>query len=120
LPNQKTINFLSIFLNLNLFSYNNNNHFPINFIHLFIFLEMGLQYLLLLGLKMIPQVVFSYVLEKWRWSVFRGDIKESEFNAAWWYMRSNLQGISTISNQQEHDFDPASKYHIVENMPYAR
>ena len=30
---------------------------------------------------------FGYLMDKWRWNVFRGKINESNYNSKWWEMR---------------------------------
>ncbi len=30
---------------------------------------------------------FGYLVDKWRWSVFRGEINETNYNHKWWEMR---------------------------------
>jgi peptidyl-dipeptidase A len=52
--------------------------------------------------------------------VFDGRAKSTEYNAAWWKLRTEYQGITPAVARSEADFDPGAKYHIPANTPYAR
>jgi peptidyl-dipeptidase A len=39
------------------------------------------------ALKKIAFLPFGYLMDKWRWNVFRGKINESNYNQNWWDMR---------------------------------
>lgn len=98
----------------------------------------------------LPLIPFSFVIDKWRWELFRGDTATSNVNKRWWQLRSvggkefslqrdrksytiftkndsrNLlsrakyQGVTAPVERTEHDFDPGAKYHIPDNTPYIR
>ncbi|GAB1608681.1 angiotensin-converting enzyme-like [Argonauta hians] len=72
------------------------------------------------ALDKIPSMLFSYVLEKWRWLVYRGDITTSNYTKSWWKMRYHFQGIHPPVKRFESDFDPGSKYHVLADIPYIR
>ena len=63
---------------------------------------------------------FGLLIDQWRWKVFSGAIKPTEYNAGWWALREQYQGISAPLPRSEKDFDPAAKYHVAANVPYMR
>jgi peptidyl-dipeptidase A len=63
---------------------------------------------------------FARSLDQWRWDVFAGKIKPSDYNKAWWDLRQTYQGIVPPVARTEKDFDPGAKYHIPANTPYLR
>ncbi len=72
------------------------------------------------GLEKIAFLPFGLMIDRWRWGVFSGAIKPEEYNAAWWQLRNQYQGIAAPIERSEADFDPGAKYHIPGNTPYAR
>jgi peptidyl-dipeptidase A len=72
------------------------------------------------GLEKISFLPFGLLIDRWRWGVFSGEIKPEEYNAAWWKLRNEYQGVSAPSERTEDHFDPGAKYHIPGNTPYAR
>jgi len=63
---------------------------------------------------------FGMLVDRWRWDVFDGTIPTAEYNAGWWRLRTELQGIGAPSERGEEHFDPGAKYHIPGNTPYLR
>ena len=47
-------------------------------------------------------------------------MKPSDYNAAWWKLREQYQGVSAPNARSEEDFDPGAKYHVAGNTPYTR
>ena len=72
------------------------------------------------GLEKIAFLPFGLLIDRWRWGVFSGEIKPEDYNAAWWKLRHEYQGVSAPVERSEADFDPGAKYHIPANTPYAR
>ena len=63
---------------------------------------------------------FGLLIDQWRWKVFSGSITPAQYNAAWWTLREQYQGISAPLPRTEEDFDPGAKYHVAGNVPYMR
>ena len=40
-----------------------------------------------IALKKLAFLPFGYLIDKWRWDVFRGKIKPENYNEMWWKMR---------------------------------
>lgn len=80
--------------------------------------DIGL--LLRQALDKIAFLPFGLLIDQWRWRVFSGEISPSEYNAAWWTLREQYQGIRAAVPRTEEDFDPGAKYHVPANTPYTR
>ncbi len=72
------------------------------------------------ALDKVAFLPFGYLMDKWRWDVFNGKTKSSEYNKSWWNLRKKYQGIEPASARPVNAFDPGAKYHIPANVPYAR
>ena len=72
------------------------------------------------ALSKIMFLPFGKMIDQWRWDVFSGKVKPEQYNAHWWKLRAKYQGVMPPSERGEEHFDPAAKYHIPANTPYAR
>jgi peptidyl-dipeptidase A len=72
------------------------------------------------ALDKVAFLPFALVIDKWRWGVFEGKTKPADYNAAWWKLRTDYQGIAPPVARDESSFDPGAKYHIPGNTPYLR
>jgi len=72
------------------------------------------------ALDKIAFLPFGIMIDKWRWSVFNGEYTPSEYNAGWWELREQYQGVRPPSERPSNAFDPGAKYHIPGNTPYMR
>ncbi len=86
-----------------------NRHYEIN-------------YLMRLALQKVAFIPFSYVMDKYRFLLFRNEINLAyELNSMWWTLRIEHSGImAAIPRNNEINFDPGAKYHISANVPYFR
>ncbi|XP_064597980.1 angiotensin-converting enzyme-like [Liolophura sinensis] len=82
--------------------------------------EYYTNYLMSMALDKIAFLPFGYLIDQWRWSVFKGETTASNYNDKWWQLRCKYQGISPPVQRTENDFDPGAKYHIPANTPYIR
>ena len=80
--------------------------------------DLGL--LLRLALDKVAFLPFGLMVDQWRWKVFSGEIGPEEYNAGWWDLRAEYQGIRPPLPRSEADFDPGAKYHVPANTPYTR
>jgi peptidyl-dipeptidase A len=72
------------------------------------------------ALEKVAFLPFGLMIDKWRWQVFSGQITPERYNQAWWELRRQYQGVAPPVARSESDFDPAAKYHVAANVPYAR
>ena len=73
-----------------------------------------------LALDKVAFLPFGKLIDEWRWKVFSGEVKPDNYNAAWWQLRDQYQGVAAPVARSEEDFDPGAKYHIPANTPYTR
>ncbi|HRP34733.1 MAG TPA: M2 family metallopeptidase [Gammaproteobacteria bacterium] len=73
-----------------------------------------------LALDKIAFLPFGKLIDQWRWDVFAGRTPPGQYNAAWWQLRADYQGIAPAVARDESDFDAGAKYHIPGNTPYTR
>jgi peptidyl-dipeptidase A len=82
--------------------------------------EEMINYLMNMALKKIAFLPFGYLVDKWRWNVFRGNITSDKYNREWWNMKLKYQGVEAPMKRNESYFDPGSKYHVAVDVPYVR
>lgn len=82
--------------------------------------EQDINFLMRMALEKIAFLPFGYIVDKWRFKVFRGEIIPDDYTSSWWRMREYYQGISSPIPRTSDDFDPGAKYHIPANVPYSR
>ena len=73
-----------------------------------------------MALDKIAFLPFAKMIDEWRWAVFSGKVVPSDYNKAWWELRTRYQGIAPPVERTEADFDPGAKYHIPANVSYTR
>ena len=73
-----------------------------------------------MALDKITFLPWGKLVDQWRWKVMNGEIKPADYNAGWWKLRADYQGVSPPIARTEEDFDPGAKYHIPGNTPYTR
>jgi peptidyl-dipeptidase A len=73
-----------------------------------------------IALDKIAFLPFGKMIDEWRWKVFSGEVTPANYNAAWWQLREQYQGVAAPVPRSEEDFDPGAKYHIPANTPYTR
>jgi len=69
------------------------------------------------GIAVLP---WAKLVDEWRWGVFSGETKPADYNASWWALREQYQGVAAPVARSEADFDPGAKYHIPGNVSYER
>lgn len=82
--------------------------------------EADINFLMRQALAKVAFLPFGYLIDQWRWSVFRGDTTPEKYTSDWWDLRCKYQGISPPVARSNDDFDPGAKYHIPGNTPYIR
>jgi len=73
-----------------------------------------------MALAKVAFLPFGLMIDRWRWGVFDGSIKPSEYNTAWWQLKAKYQGVAPVEARGEEFFDPGAKYHVPANTPYTR
>lgn len=82
--------------------------------------KQEINYLMYVALGKVAFLPFGYLVDNYRWELFREDIKPEDLNCGWWKLRQKIQGVVPPVVRTEQDFDPGAKYHIPGNVPYIR
>ena len=69
--------------------------------------DIGL--LLRQALDKIAFLPFGLLVDQWRWRVFSGEIAPEDYNAAWWDLREEYQGVRPAIPRTEESFDPRKR-----------
>merc|ERR1712117_523704 len=74
-----------------------------------------------MALEKLAFLPFGLLIDKYRWKIFDGSIKEKDWQKEWDRMRLYYQGIHPpVQRQGMHLFDAGGKYHVSANVPYIR
>jgi peptidyl-dipeptidase A len=73
-----------------------------------------------MALEKVAFLPFGLVVDKWRWDVLAGKTPKEKYNAAWWELRKQYQGLAPPVARSEADFDPGAKFHVPASVPYMR
>ncbi|EFN79409.1 Angiotensin-converting enzyme [Harpegnathos saltator] len=80
--------------------------------------DSNINFLMLMALRKVAYMPFAYIVDQWRWRVFSDGVED--MTAHWWELRLQYQGIVPPVPRSERNFDPAAKYHIPADSPYAK
>uniref|UniRef100_A0A1B0D1L8 Angiotensin-converting enzyme n=1 Tax=Phlebotomus papatasi TaxID=29031 RepID=A0A1B0D1L8_PHLPP len=80
--------------------------------------EDNINALFSMALERVAFLPFGYLIDKWRWDVFRNAVPETQWNTHWWDLRRLYQKISPPVPRSEEYFDPGAKYHIPADSQY--
>uniref|UniRef100_A0A1I8HD79 Angiotensin-converting enzyme n=1 Tax=Macrostomum lignano TaxID=282301 RepID=A0A1I8HD79_9PLAT len=76
--------------------------------------------LYLVALKEIAILPQSYLVDHYRYKLFKDEVPQHRWNAEWVNLRCRLMGLSSPVLRSEEDFDPGSIYHVVADVEYMR
>lgn len=79
-----------------------------------------LNFLMQRAVEKVAFLPFGLLVDRWRWQVFSGATAKDTWNASWWSLRRQFQGVAPPSPRDEGAFDAAAKYHVAASVPYAR
>ena len=82
--------------------------------------DADIPFLLRMALDKVAMLPFTLLVDKWRWAVFSGQITPDQYNAAWWALVNQYQGLAPPGPRPADAFDPGAKFHIADNTPYTR
>lgn len=82
--------------------------------------SVDINYLYMTALDKVAFLPFAYLIDKWRYDVFKGEVTKDQYNCHWWRLSEMYTGIKPPVLRSELDFDPGSKYHVPANIPYMR
>ncbi|NWW89629.1 ACE2 enzyme, partial [Rhynochetos jubatus] len=82
--------------------------------------ETEINFLLKQALTIVGTMPFTYMLEKWRWMVFRGEITKQEWTKRWWEMKREIVGVVEPVPHDETYCDPAVLFHVANDYSFIR
>nr|QMQ39211.1 angiotensin-converting enzyme 2 [Rhinolophus sinicus]QMQ39220.1 angiotensin-converting enzyme 2 [Rhinolophus sinicus] len=82
--------------------------------------ETEINFLLKQALNIVGTLPFTYMLEKWRWMVFKGEIPKEEWMKKWWEMKRKIVGVVEPVPHDETYCDPASLFHVANDYSFIR
>ncbi|XP_042907536.2 angiotensin-converting enzyme [Parasteatoda tepidariorum] len=80
--------------------------------------EQHLNILMKQALSKFVLLPFALTVELWRYALFSHQI--DDIIKKWWDYRKAFQGIEPPDDESAELFEPGSKYHILNNIPYMR
>ncbi|KAK9881011.1 hypothetical protein WA026_014354 [Henosepilachna vigintioctopunctata] len=82
--------------------------------------SVDINYLYAMALDKVVFLPYAYIMDKWRYDIFKRERVKDQLNCNWWRLSEEYMGIKPPVLRSEIDFDPGSKYHIPANIPYMR
>ncbi|KAM4701859.1 angiotensin-converting enzyme 2 [Discoglossus pictus] len=82
--------------------------------------ETDINFLLRQALTIVATLPFTYMLEEWRWNVFRGEIPTNQWMKTWWDMKRDLVGVMSHYPHDESYCDPAALFHVANDYSFIR
>lgn len=82
--------------------------------------ESLINYQFEMGILKLAFVPFAYVMDKFRYDVFRGNVQAENANCHFWRLREKYGGIGPASKRSNRDFDITAKYHASADVEYMR
>ncbi|XP_008492997.2 angiotensin-converting enzyme 2 [Calypte anna] len=82
--------------------------------------ETEINFLLKQALTIVGTLPFTYMLEKWRWMVFKGEITKQEWTKRWWDMKREIVGVVEPVPHDETYCDPAVLFHVSSDYSFIR
>ncbi|XP_066477411.1 angiotensin-converting enzyme 2 [Tiliqua scincoides] len=82
--------------------------------------ETDINFLLKQALTIVGTMPFTYMLEKWRWLVFSGEIPKDQWMRKWWEMKREIVGVVEPMPHGEAYCDPAALFHVANDYSFIR
>ncbi|CAH2219630.1 angiotensin-converting enzyme 2 [Pelobates cultripes] len=82
--------------------------------------ETEINFLLRQALTIVGTMPFTFMLEQWRWKVFRGEIPKDKWMEEWWRMKHELVGVVEPYPHDETYCDPAALFHVANDYSFIR
>ncbi|XP_004612266.1 angiotensin-converting enzyme 2 [Sorex araneus] len=82
--------------------------------------ETEINFLLKQALTIVGTLPFTFMLEQWRWKVFRGEIPKDQWTKKWWEMKREIVGVFEPVPHDETYCDPASLFHVANDYSFIR
>uniref|UniRef100_A0A8C1B627 Angiotensin-converting enzyme n=1 Tax=Cyprinus carpio carpio TaxID=630221 RepID=A0A8C1B627_CYPCA len=82
--------------------------------------ETDINFLMKQALTIVATLPFTYMLEEWRWQVFKEIIPKDEWMLRWWQMKRDLVGVGEAVPRDESYCDPPALFHVSGDYSFIR
>lgn len=82
--------------------------------------EIEINQMLRLGMEKLAFLPSAFVMDKFRWDVFRGNVEPADANCYFWRLRVKYGGVEPATLRTGRDFDICAKYHASADVEYLR
>ncbi|XP_059506424.1 angiotensin-converting enzyme 2 [Stegostoma tigrinum] len=82
--------------------------------------EIDINFLLKQALTIVGTLPFTYMMEQWRWEMFRGNIPKDQWMKRFWEMKRKIVGVVEPLLHDETYCDPAALYHVSNDYSFIR
>ncbi|KAI5629870.1 angiotensin-converting enzyme 2 isoform X1, partial [Silurus asotus] len=82
--------------------------------------ETDINFLLKQALTIVATLPFTYMLEEWRWQVFKEEIPKEKWMLRWWEMKRELVGVVEPLPRDETYCDPPALFHVSGDYSFIR
>ncbi|XP_069746369.1 angiotensin-converting enzyme 2 isoform X2 [Narcine bancroftii] len=82
--------------------------------------EIDINFLLKQALTIVGTLPFTFMLEQWRWKMFRGEIPTDQWMKKFWEMKREIVGVVEPVPHDETYCDPAALFHVANDYSFIR
>ncbi|GCB71908.1 hypothetical protein scyTo_0008969 [Scyliorhinus torazame] len=82
--------------------------------------ETDINFLLKQALTIVGTLPFTFMMEEWRWKMFRGEIPKDQWMKKFWEMKRDIVGVVEPLPHDETYCDPAALYHVSNDYSFIR
>ncbi|XP_078088394.1 angiotensin-converting enzyme 2 [Mustelus asterias] len=82
--------------------------------------ETDINFLLKQALTIVGTLPFTFMMEEWRWKMFRGEIPKDQWMKKYWEMKREIVGVVEPLPHDETYCDPAALYHVSNDYSFIR
>uniref|UniRef100_A0A4W3HYL1 Angiotensin-converting enzyme n=1 Tax=Callorhinchus milii TaxID=7868 RepID=A0A4W3HYL1_CALMI len=86
----------------------------------FIETKIDINFLLKQALSIVGTLPFTFMMEQWRWKMFRGEIPKDQWMKKFWEMKREFVGVVEPVPHDETYCDPAALFHIANDYSFIR
>ncbi|XP_067848526.1 angiotensin-converting enzyme 2 isoform X2 [Heptranchias perlo] len=82
--------------------------------------DIDINFLLKQALTIVGTLPFTFMMEQWRWKMFRGEIPKEQWMKTFWKMKRDIVGVVEPLPRDETYCDPAALFHISNDYSFIR
>ncbi|XP_055500738.1 angiotensin-converting enzyme 2 [Leucoraja erinacea] len=82
--------------------------------------EIDINFLLKQALTIVGTLPFTFMMEQWRWKLFKGEIPKDQWMKKFWEMKREIVGVVEPLPHDETYCDPAALFHIANDYSFIR